>query len=177
MIKFYGRTNEQYRFLSNFYPAEIHIDWLVVPTTEHYYQAMKTLDPDEREAILNAPTPGKARRLGNKCTLRDDWDSVVGTEALHKLFSDDNGIVVESVKDHLMCTALTCKFTQHPDLRDALLLTGSEELVEDSPTDHYWGIGRDGTGKNKLGRMLMLIRNSLRRAMEYPPNRPTPNDV
>jgi ribA/ribD-fused uncharacterized protein len=160
MIKFYG-IHGPHGFCSNFYCAEITIEKERYLSNEHYYQAMKTLDPDERTAIRNAPTPGKAKRLGSKCTLREDWDSVVGTEALHKIFSDDKGIVVELVKDHLMCAALTCKFTQHPDLRDALLQTGAEELVEDSPTDLYWGIGRDGTGKNKLGRMLVLIRSRL----------------
>ena len=31
-------------------------------------------------------------------------------------------------------------------------------LVENSKIDSYWGIGKKGTGKNKLGKLLMKIR-------------------
>ena len=57
-----------------------------------------------------------------------------------------------------MFVALVAKFKQHEDLYHKLLLTGEDELVEASPTDYYWGAGQDGSGLNKLGRMLTLIR-------------------
>lgn len=60
-----------------------------------------------------------------------------------------------------MYTALIAKFTQRPELRDALIQTGTEELQEVSPKDHYWGLGADGSGQNKLGRMLQLVRAKL----------------
>lgn len=159
MIKFYGVTGP-FGFLSNFHEATIEVEEDAYPTTEHYFQAMKTLDPDVRRGIQTASTPSLAKRLGKQCALRTDWDDVVGTEDLWAMFSDAHGIVVERLKDHLMYTALICKFTQHADLRTALLNTGSEELVEDAPRDYYWGCGETGTGQNKLGRMLMLIRSS-----------------
>ena len=37
-----------------------------------------------------------------------------------------------------------------------------EEIVENAPGDYYWGSGADGTGKNKLGKLLMDIRAMLR---------------
>ena len=40
--------------------------------------------------------------------------------------------------------------------------TGEEELAEAAPTDFYWGVGRDGTGQNRLGHLLMRIRAELR---------------
>ena len=43
-----------------------------------------------------------------------------------------------------------------------MLGTEDEELAEAAPTDVYWGIGRDGTGQNKLGLLLMRIRAELR---------------
>jgi hypothetical protein len=43
-----------------------------------------------------------------------------------------------------------------------LLATGDEELIESAPTDTYWGVGRDGTGRNKLGQIMSRIRDELR---------------
>jgi hypothetical protein len=49
----------------------------------------------------------------------------------------------------------------HADIRAILLATGDEEIVEDTSTDHYWGRGRSGTGKNVLGEILMRTRTQL----------------
>jgi len=160
MIKFYG-PNNPHGFLSNFYPAPIWVDGISAQTSEHYYQAMKSLDPVVRQQILDAATPGKSKKLGAQCVLRPDWDEVVGNRELHDIFRDGRGVVVERVKDHVMYTALICKFMQNGALRDSLLQTGEELLLEDSPTDDYWGLGSNGTGLNKLGRMLMLVRKML----------------
>jgi predicted NAD-dependent protein-ADP-ribosyltransferase YbiA (DUF1768 family) len=43
-----------------------------------------------------------------------------------------------------------------------LLATGDEEIIEAAPTDTYWGVGRDGTGQNKLGKIIARIRDELR---------------
>jgi len=48
------------------------------------------------------------------------------------------------------------------ELRELLLGTGHRELVEASPFDHYWGCGADGSGQNRLGRLLMKIREEFR---------------
>ena len=37
-----------------------------------------------------------------------------------------------------------------------------EEIIENAPHDFYWGCGRDGTGRNMLGRILMEVRTALR---------------
>ena len=57
---------------------------------------------------------------------------------------------------------LELKFTQHPRLGRMLLDTGSAQLVEDSPTDAFWGIGEDGQGRNELGLALMRLRDKMR---------------
>jgi predicted NAD-dependent protein-ADP-ribosyltransferase YbiA (DUF1768 family) len=36
--------------------------------------------------------------------------------------------------------------------------SGHEDIVEDSPTDYFWGEGADGTGQNMLGKLWMKIR-------------------
>ena len=160
MIKFYG-VRGQYGFLSNFHGAIFQISNTHYPSVEHWYQAMKSEDPEVQLQIRSAETPGKAKRMGSKCERRADWEEPVGTPQLHDMFRDDRGIVVELVKDHFMYSALIAKFTQRPELREALILTGTEELQEASPKDYYWGVGADGSGQNKLGRMLQLMRAKL----------------
>lgn len=63
-----------------------------------------------------------------------------------------------------MREALWAKFTQHPPLREKLLATGSARLVEHTKRDAYWGDGGDGSGKNRLGILLMEIRDRLKEA-------------
>jgi len=72
----------------------------------------------------------------------------------------------ESVKENIMRRALYAKFTQHPDLKKLLLSTGDAKLVEHTERDSYWGDGGDGSGKNRLGYLLMELREKLR--MEDP---------
>jgi hypothetical protein len=59
-------------------------------------------------------------------------------------------------------SARTAEFTAHAEIRTILLGTGDEEFVEDTSTEHHWGRGRSGTGKNTLGRLLMRTRTQLR---------------
>jgi ribA/ribD-fused uncharacterized protein len=142
VIKFYG-TGGDYGCFSNFAHSPIRLNGCTWPTVEHYFQAQKFPDTDYEEAIRQARSPAKAKAMGRsrKYCLRRDW---------------------EAVKDGIMRQAVLGKFTQHPDLRAVLLATGDALLVEDSPTDAYWGIGSHGGGKNKLGRILMSVREELR---------------
>jgi ribA/ribD-fused uncharacterized protein len=57
-----------------------------------------------------------------------------------------------------MLKALKHKFKQNHELAKKLLDTGTSQLVEASPRDSYWGSGADGQGLNKLGQLLMIIR-------------------
>ena len=63
-----------YSFLSNFV-GSIFINGKLWPTVEHAYQAAKTLNPLEQEAVRCCTTPGKAKRMGRKVTLRADFDA------------------------------------------------------------------------------------------------------
>ena len=62
-----------------------------------------------------------------------------------------------------MKRALRLKF-MNPQLRSLLLSTKNRMLVEDSPYDRYWGGGRDRKGRNRLGILLMEIRDEIRNA-------------
>ncbi len=142
VINFYSTTGE-YGGFSNFSRHRVHLKGKTWPTTEHYFQAQKFAgEPDEAE-VGRAKTPALAARMGRdrKRPLRRDW---------------------ESVKDQIMLDALRAKFAQHDDLRDILLGTGDAALVEHTVNDSYWGDGGDGSGKNRLGVLLMRLRAELR---------------
>ena len=139
-IKFY-KTNEPHGFLNNFKKARMFIYDRWWNNVEAPYQAQKTNDPDEQDMIWAAKTPREARDLGQKVKMREFWDKY---------------------KDQVMYECCMAKFLQHPDLRAKLMATGDEELVEDSPIDYYWGCGKNGTGKNMLGKTLMRIREELK---------------
>ena len=68
----------------------------------------------------------------------------------------------ESVKDQVMFDAVLAKFTQNPDIARKLLSTGDAYLIEHTKNDSYWADGGDGSGKNRLGEVLMAVRDSLR---------------
>lgn len=141
-ILFYS-TKGPYGCFSNFSRHGFELDGLYWPTSEHYFQAQKFVGTLYLEEVRLAQTPRAAARLGRRrdWPLRADW---------------------EQVKDVVMRRAVQRKFEAHADIRAVLLSTGEEELIEDSPTDDYWGCGAKRTGLNKLGQILMEVRASLR---------------
>ena len=71
-----------------------------------------------------------------------------------------------TVKEVVMLEGLRAKFGQHPDLAERLLRSGDRLLVEHTRNDSYWGDGGDGSGKNRLGHLLMQVRAEIRRAAD-----------
>jgi hypothetical protein len=141
-IRFFSKS-ETHREFSNFAPFGIDLDDAWWPTVENYYQAQKFTDPELRKLIRKAEKPPIAKSLAdkNKAATRPDWDAV---------------------KDEVMYRAVRQKFEQHSELKAMLLATGGEDLIESAPTDSYWGVGRDGKGQNKLGKIIERIRDELR---------------
>jgi ribA/ribD-fused uncharacterized protein len=132
---------DEYRWLSNFWPAQVVFDGKTYNSVESAYIAGKTKDKSEREIIRNLPTPGKAKRYGKDIALRDDWDEV---------------------KIPIMRNLLTQKFKKGSELGNKLLSTGNIELIEGNTWgDTFWGVC-DGIGENHLGNLLMQIRESLK---------------
>jgi ribA/ribD-fused uncharacterized protein len=143
-IRFYSKTVEYYE-LSNFAPFGFEDAGEYWPTVEHYFQAQKFAGPENaayRERIRSARTPRDAKTLGRtrKVPIRSDWDEV---------------------RDEVMLGALRKKFAAKKP-SEVLLGSGLRQLVEASPTDGYWGAGRAGTGRNRLGQLLMQVRSELR---------------
>ena len=70
-----------------------------------------------------------------------------------------------------MADMLREKARQNRDFRDELVKSGDKVICEDFP-DRFWGIGSDGKGKNKLGEILMKIRQEVKRNNERELNMP-----
>ena len=71
----------------------------------------------------------------------------------------------EEVKDEVMLQALRMKFSQNPEIAEELLATGDAILIEHTQNDAYWADGGDGSGKNKLGLLLMQVREELKNSI------------
>lgn len=145
-IKF-SKTNIKYGCFSNFYPCVVKFDGLTFQNSEAAWQAQKTLDMEQRERFCGYTASG-SKKMGRKVSLRPDW---------------------ESVKYQLMVDVCLAKFTQNTELKEILLSTGDEELIENTTGwhDNIWGncecpkcIGK--TGQNLLGKALMEVRETLR---------------
>lgn len=68
----------------------------------------------------------------------------------------------EEVKYDVMYEIVKAKFIQNPDLKEKLLSTGDEYLVEGNHWgDRTWG-QVNGVGKNWLGKILMKVREELK---------------
>ena len=68
---------------------------------------------------------------------------------------------IKYISDQNIYELLMCKFEQNEDLKIMLLTTLEKKIIYDNP-DSYWGIGLDNKGSNKLGKILMIVRESLK---------------
>lgn len=137
-----------FRFLSNFYPSKVYASWneekVETNSVENSYQAMKAINRGDFDMVCIAKTPGQAKRIGRKITMRSDW---------------------ETIKLGVMEDLLRQKFSD-PMLRQQLLDTKSYELIEgNSWGDKYYGCvleNDEWVGQNHLGKLLMKLREELR---------------
>lgn len=132
-------------FLSNFYPCVFDYAGRTWKSSEHAYAASKTSSASEYETIANAETAKVAKRMG-----RLSRDGGIVCHPVDKWSSKRLG-VMRSILDE--------KF-KIPELRDMLLNTGSDPLVElNYWNDTFWGVDiNTGIGENNLGKILMSIR-------------------
>lgn len=136
----------EYRFLSNFWPSPIKINHQFFTTVEHFYQYSKCKNETDRINVLCAPTPGSAKRRGSKVELVDNWDNI---------------------KNGVMLLGVTEKFLQNPHLAQKLIDTHPQEIYEGNTWgDTYWGVmwnpqGTNYIGENNLGKILMRVREAI----------------
>lgn len=134
-------------FLSNFHECSVTYEGLTYKNSEAAFHAQKTLDPNIRCKFIDL-NPSEAKKLGRKIQLREDW---------------------ENVKDHIMYKICLAKFTQNPHLKRKLIMMTGNQLLEEGNYwhDNYWGNChclkcKNIKGQNKLGKILMRIREELR---------------
>lgn len=136
----------EYRFLSNFYECEIEYDGLIFGSVEAAYQSQKCMRRSEKEKFTKL-NPSESKKFGREIYLRPDWDKIKA------------GIMYELVK---------IKFTTHEDLREMLLATGTEELIEGNWWhDNFFGKCnclkcKKEEQRNELGKVLMRVREELK---------------
>lgn len=118
------------------------------PTGEHRYQAMKSVDQEGHDYVLEAGTAFESKRRGHEILLRPGWsgptsDPTYGSFAWYSMWE-----------------VVMAKALQHRDVRIWLFETGKLPIYEDSPTDDIWGWRHadDYRGKNLLGRCWMQVR-------------------
>lgn len=138
-IRFYLKR-DPYGCFCNFAPYPVDIDGTIWKTTEHYYHAQRFAGTEYEEIIREIKTPFQAKQVAKsgRYPRRADWFDV---------------------KFDIMKKAVTAKFHQYNHLRDILISTGNTILKEHTELDHYWADGGDGSGKSRLGEILMNIRS------------------
>jgi len=135
--------DQWYDVLNNFSANAVEIDGVLYPTSEHAYQAAKCTDLTGKQEIIAAKSPLLAKSVSNqkyKFAKDPEWNAK---------------------KISIMESILRSKLSQHQEVRDALVKSGNEEIIEDSPVDAFWGRGKDGDGENQLGKLWMKIRSEL----------------
>lgn len=141
-------------FLSNFYVTSVKFNGRIYPSAEHAYQHDRATYLGRHaiaRQVLTAPSPPDAKKAGNRAGRSHQWDLC---------------------KQDRLKEIVIAKFTQHPDLRDKLVSTGSTTLIE-ATYDSFWGAGAsitarsliDGTwrGRNVFGSILDQVRTEMRR--------------
>lgn len=142
--------------LSQWWPHTFVVDSVTYPTAEHFMMAEKARlfgDVARCDEIVAAPTPSDAKAAGRRVAGFDE-----------QVWVEHRSTIVER--------ASIAKFGSDPHLREFLLGTGTDVLVEASPHDPIWGIGMSETnpdaarpsrwqGLNLLGFALMRARAAL----------------
>lgn len=135
--KFEGK----YYFLSNFFLATIVYEGKEYASSEHLFQALKTLSEEEREWVRSASTPAEAKRRGKKVKKQKNW---------------------HNIRKGVMKDVLRLKFGQNPELATKLKATQNATLIEGNWWgDTDWGVC-DGIGDNMLGKLLEEVREELK---------------
>lgn len=165
------RITDWRKMLSNFYISPFIIDEMTWNSVEHFFHALKfrnnknprskeyefyktfALDsnsPWSKEPVL-AKNAGKAGRIGSNGKI---FHKKIGDVEIPKDIKMRDDFYSRNIPGKLQTLAFLAKFTQNPELKNVLLLTGDAELW------HYTGRGGGG---NILFKELMIVRDCIRK--------------
>lgn len=141
-IYFYKQYGEL-GYLASYSDHGFYLNGVFYKTVEHYYQSEKVSDSDVKEKIIAAATPKEASIIGRdrSIKIKKDWDNL------------RNDVMYKGVYE---------KFKQNKDIQIKLLQTGTEDIVEETVDEYYWGCGKKHTGENNFGIILCKVREQLR---------------
>ena len=196
IITFYEKSDKNTYIYTNYFsrdhlfigdqtgPHGAHLTW---KSTEHYFQVYKFLHSNANVSALygQASTLNTGRGHGD---MGPQWATAIvsaGDGYIDKTYWHESRRGCEPGKLRAMYNAVKMKFTQNPDLRQKLINTGNAILVENAGgNDIYWGDGSfkisgggtnwdlskigDSRGENRLGLLLMQIRDELTRQNTCP---------
>ena len=129
----------KYEFLSNFYSHPLVFDGVEYSNAEAAFQAQSAADKGSKRKFARL-SGIKSKAYSRHIVQRDDWD--------------------EHTQDSVMRDVLAAKF-KDKELAEKLCNTGDEKLINMNQfRDDYWGVTMRG-GRNKLGLMLMELRDKL----------------
>jgi N-glycosidase YbiA len=139
---------DEYRFLSNFWYFKVPIiekfngAEFRHKTVEHAFQSRKSNNLAVKIRLSRIPRPGDVKKEAKNIVTVKDWDSI---------------------KDEVMLELVRAKFFNNAYLADLLLSTGDRPLYEVNYWgDRYWGCDDKLNGENRLGKILMRVREELR---------------
>ena len=143
MIEFYKEFGEL-GYLANYSNHGFTKNGVFYKTVEHYYQSEKFDDPEIKNKIINADTPKEASNIGRDRSLKriDDF---------------------KSIKNQVMYDGILEKFRQNRDIAYKLIETRNKMIAEATIDEFYWGIGKDKSGKNVIGDILVRVRKRIKK--------------
>ena len=159
-IYFWGhQTSKNYvgkECLSQWYPSRFTVDGWEYFSAEQYMMAEKAKlfnDEESWKKIYLATDPKTIKQLGRNV-------------------KNFNSTIWDNAKFDIVVKGNYRKFVQNDKLKNYLLSTNDDILVEASPYDKVWGVGlrasdplildeKTWQGENLLGKALMNVRNDL----------------
>lgn len=144
-IEFYKEFGEL-GYLANYSNHGFVKNGIYYKTVEHYYQSEKFDNLEIKKKIIDASSPKEASNIGR----------------------DRNNIRIHNfkkIKNQVMYEGILEKFRQNREIAYKLIETKDATIAEATVDEYYWGIGADKTGKNNIGKILVKVREKIKREL------------
>lgn len=135
---------DEYYMFGAFSAHAVEYNWILYPTAEHAYQAVKFKGnhPEIHDIIVKAKSPLEAKKLKDK--YKDKVDSN---------FEENKVKIMEDI--------FRKKTKQHEEVRKALISSKDTIIWENSPVDEFRWVWKNKDWENMLWKIRMKIRKDL----------------